>query len=104
MPIEQLNDIFGPVVGTVVALMMVPAIIALWRTNIRLQKEKDEINERWLETFIRYSADAIKFSETILKNIEEDAPDKNSFRTVVRDHISEQRSFMAEVLNSIRKS
>ena len=101
MPVEQLSELFGPIIGGVIALLMVPVIIVLWKNNLRLQKEKDELGDRWINHFLKYGSDSLRFTQKILEAMEGDQPDRNEFRQFVRDFIVEQRAFMQDLKNKL---
>lgn len=99
--LASLTEVFGPVVGSVVGLLMVPAIIILWRQNIALSKKNDEDNREWRDLFLKYSNESLNFTKTLAKTVEDDISPRTQFREKVLDHQTKQEVFRSEVIRRL---
>lgn len=102
--IEAFAKLFGPIIGTIVGGMLIPAIIVLWKKTDRLEREKDELQRKWREKqeeFIKIGAKQVEFSEQLLRLSYEDAPNRDKFREQVRELILRQDEHRPRVIGML---
>jgi len=101
--LPNIIDVFGPMVGTVVGLFLIPVIVVLWRKNESLQKKNDSDNKEWRSLLLQYTNDSLGFTKSLAKIIEDDVQPKLAFRDKVIDHHNKQEVFRGQVINKLDK-